>query len=308
MTINLLTMSHEQLRMGIKKELLVSSNYDIFLCPVCDDVAIDPVIVSCCESPLCGCCFNQTMVSDTDSCKKCHQQVSYGIKSVPFQKQLVKIYERLQLKCEYCNQVMTIKEWNDHDCPLFPTNCVNCGFIASTKCDHDCVEWLKSENHRLLAESISTAENYEKERKVLKEKIERLTVELELFKNQSCRSVNGSTTSTNEKLSFIAKETFASEEIRNKVATAIENALTKGIDIQKSKESVRSMISQTLPGNWNFIARESFDWDAIKFRLIANSFCSFTLNGNKYIVFRRGGSQESIENSFEITEKIRNLK
>ena len=132
--------------MGIRKELFLKDDFDIFVCPVCEEVAFDPVVASCCEAIFCSACFN-----DTIKCGSCHKPFSESIKSSPFQKQLDFIYQRLKLKCEDCGQEMTIRDKADHDCPARLFDCIKCGF-----CDHvprgekhDCIVWLKAENQRL---------------------------------------------------------------------------------------------------------------------------------------------------------------
>ena len=137
--------------MGIKKEFFLTDNFDIFTCPVCKDVASDPVLASCCEATFCSTCFNDTMKCDTDSCAGCNQQVSYGIKVILLQKQLKQIYQQLRVKCEDCDQEVTIGNRNEHDCPAKPFNCIDCGFNDHVPRgeSHDCINWLKDENEKL---------------------------------------------------------------------------------------------------------------------------------------------------------------
>ena len=159
--------------MGIKRELFLSDSCDIFICLVCEDVASDPVLASCCEAAFCSTCFNDTMACDTDSCGGCHQQVSYGIKPIRLQKQLKQAYERLQLKCEDCDEELTIGTMNGHDCPARVFICIKCGFhdCVPRGEKHDCINFLKNENESLRSEmALIKEESIRRETELVEEK------------------------------------------------------------------------------------------------------------------------------------------
>ena len=160
--------------MGIKREVFLSDSCEIFICPVCEDVAMDPVLASCCEAAFCSTCFNDKMASDTDSCAGCNQQVSYGIKLTRLQKQLKQVYERLQLKCGDCDEELTIGIMNSHDCPAKVFNCIKCGFHDRVPRGekHDCINFLKNENESLRSEmALIKEESIRRETELVEEKM-----------------------------------------------------------------------------------------------------------------------------------------
>ena len=271
--------------MGIKKELFLVDSCDIFICPVCQEVASDPVLASCCEATFCSTCFNDTMANGTDSCPGCNQKVSNGIKSIPLQKQLKQFYQSLRLKCQDCDRKVTIDTMDDHGCSGKVFTCTRCGFKDHIPkgSNHDCIVWFKIENERLSKEIRELRSLFQLfSNPVQREKLKKNDSSVS---DVSKSDLNVSTNPIG--VVFNEEETFALEEIRKCVAMAIIDIVksTDG-DLSKNNSMFKSAMRSYIAGKWSLIPK--FPVKNIKFspHIVPNTFCSFTYRDNHYIAYK----------------------
>ena len=298
--------------MGIKKELFLSDNYDIFVCPVCEEVAADPVVASCCEATFCNECFSGAMKCDTDSCSGCNHQFSYGIKTSLLQKQLNIIYQRLQLKCEECDQETTIGGLNEHDCPAKTFNCSKCDFNDHVPKGetHDCVVWLKNQVYRLRLErdlvkeesirrEVSLTEDKEAYKKIFEEFMARNS-SIQVEGNKVNVQLHGADnlarfrprTGLNVSIVpievvFNEQETTASSEVRQKIVDAIKQVGKPGFKLFQNLMRVRDVIRESTGAPWFLYEEEQMNAEAEQMRKNSNCSCSFDYDGRHYIAFER---------------------
>lgn len=142
---------------GIDRDRFIGSQFQTFLCPVCKDVADDPVSTSnCgCDQIFCKSCITQVF-QHTGNCPHC--SCDTGKQTKPLQRQLKELYLKLRLKCSQanCKVKLNVSAFMNHDnsCPEIPWNCGECGLEGNVtqRDDHHCMSWLITERSRLLKE------------------------------------------------------------------------------------------------------------------------------------------------------------
>lgn len=121
--------------MGFSRTLFQGVDYESFMCSKCEDVAIDPVIKSCCERLLCKKCFFN------DSCSN----ESCGGGAIP--RQLTanenKKYIMLKMKCYECNYDLTIGTLGTHY-----EVCIKKKYDELVHLFKDLVAWYRATNRR----------------------------------------------------------------------------------------------------------------------------------------------------------------
>lgn len=138
--------------MGIEKNRFTFSNVENFLCGICKDVAIDPVLINDCEHYLCRVCYPahiETCPTCGSKCVGCHE-IGLALK---------RVYLNIKLKCSYvsCEDTLTIENYAIHEriCPKGVYQCQNsCGFkihvtLSEEIRQHNCISYLLRDSERL---------------------------------------------------------------------------------------------------------------------------------------------------------------
>lgn len=137
--------------MGIDKNRFFS-NVENFLCGICKNVVLDPVLINGCEHYLCRLCVPDHL----EVCPTCGSRFSayheIGLA-------LKRVYLEIKLKCSYisCQDQLTIGNYALHEqtCPKGVYQCQNsCGFKAHITLieeiqTHNCISYLIKETQRL---------------------------------------------------------------------------------------------------------------------------------------------------------------
>lgn len=271
---------------GIKKELFVGTDHEMFICPVCSEVALNPVLSSCCESAYCSQCFDSSMKAYADSCKGCNLQVIDGITAMPFQKQASLVYQRLLLQCPNCDHELTIRGFHDHVCDRKKFSCISCGFKENILegQEHDCVEWLKNEKRRLETELSFVEQERMKDAEGFMIEIERLK---NLLSNEG--HTDGTVSDTGSRgVIFDDDETIAWHNVQVRVSDAIARMTRSGKTLAENMKCFREVMNE---GGWTLFTRDCLSQSLQNFSIDPTTFCSFTFDGRKYIVFKRGRSE-----------------
>lgn len=127
--------------MGIPTCRFVDKAHEHFVCPVCLDVATDPIVVKDCEHVFCRKCIRQDKVNGV-KCTTCQEEVK-----CPKYQELKGLSKRcyldLKVTCRNpgCKQVSDINTFIAHD-SLCPIICSDCGHKSFTGV-HSCVAVLK---------------------------------------------------------------------------------------------------------------------------------------------------------------------
>lgn len=132
--------------MGIAKNRLIYSNVELFLCGICKDVSIDPILLKECEHYLCRGC----VPADIKECPTCESIFS---EYVEIGHALNRVYNSIRLKCENneCEEVLTMENYVAHSiiCPKGTYECPHCFFkiqmFLKENIRHDCITYLKEQ-------------------------------------------------------------------------------------------------------------------------------------------------------------------
>ena len=137
--------------MGIDPTRFVGKQHELFKCPVCLDVADDPVTINPCDHITCKSCLNYLTI-----CPQCFMSVQG---QNPISSVLKNVYESLPMKCSFeaCNEVFNLENYKAHEKICAKSVCQQCGFYKNY--DHSCIQSLqdkvvalKLENGQLTTE------------------------------------------------------------------------------------------------------------------------------------------------------------
>lgn len=287
--------------MGIKKELFVS-DISVFLCVGCDEVALNPVLASCCEAVFCSDCFNDMIAKSGHVCRGCSGVTT----AMKLQKLLKTAYLGLELICDGCDELMKIEDRDGHNCPAGQIKCDNCRFEGQVPKgeNHDCVDYLKNR----VAELVLTNEDGQRRLKQLEDDGDQFKAMFEQFmrKNGIIQidkdgtvhvQINGADNlgrfrPRNVKVStkpfeviFNDDETEADKEIRDKVSEAVLQVANSGINIYVHLIKVKMALTEKLGGQWYIFPKENYNQNGHG-EIVPSSYCSFTFDGHSYIAFK----------------------
>jgi hypothetical protein len=112
----------------IKPEQVVGDINEFFICPVCEGVAVDPVITALCSHIICGNCWliwrGARLDMEPVPCPKCQADniPSKDISRVSLDSQcqtaaaLSLMYEAIIVKCDKCDWIGSAKSYPNHSC------------------------------------------------------------------------------------------------------------------------------------------------------------------------------------------------
>lgn len=173
--------------MGIDKNRFTLSNVENFLCGICKDVAIDPVLINICEHYLCRVC----VPTHIETCPTCGSRFT-GCHEIGLA--LKRVYLKIKLRCSYisCQETLTIENYALHEriCPKGVYHCVHsCGFKVHVTLEdeirqHSCISYLIRETERLNNKIIqleTVNSGLQKENNVLNKKVQLLEANNDLL-------------------------------------------------------------------------------------------------------------------------------
>ena len=111
---------------AIKPDQVVGATADFFICPVCEGIAIDPLIMEKCSHVVCRLCLEVWRGLDHEKpfmCPRCHTVVnSVEVEDLNPESAcataaaLAVIYESIQVKCDRCDWLGSPRAFTDHPC------------------------------------------------------------------------------------------------------------------------------------------------------------------------------------------------
>ena len=131
--------------MGIPSCRFTDRLHEQFLCPVCLDVAEDPVVVTNCEHIFCKKCVDIESIANCPSCQEPLTEPKWG----QMKGGLKRIYFHLRVKClnPSCGHDMDISNFKEHDtkCPITFEFCKECGLKSRRGAgnEHSCIQVIK---------------------------------------------------------------------------------------------------------------------------------------------------------------------
>ncbi|CAG2163734.1 unnamed protein product [Oppiella nova] len=138
---------------------------DQFICGICLEVFVNPVVTQCCQQSYCSECI-QWWLSDHNTCPNDRTQLGReGIGPAP--RFVINLLNNMKVKCDFyvngCQSVVKLSELAQHvrDCDYDESRrCRTCHFTIDSDCQHNCVDnllvmnqSLRDENERLKAEN-----------------------------------------------------------------------------------------------------------------------------------------------------------
>ncbi|CAD8170313.1 unnamed protein product [Paramecium octaurelia] len=156
---------------GFDKERFVNYTQDTFDCPICSCVARLPKDCSACGSVFCGPCVDSWLKKQQECINRCPKtSVIQGI-----QKSLKRIYDDLEIRCQYCQKPFKIAEIEKHENNCQIPKCSNydiCGnnlgtneFEKQKVCDQACLLLSRIKQTKNKQDLYSCLKQYVKERK-----------------------------------------------------------------------------------------------------------------------------------------------
>lgn len=131
--------------MGIPTCRFVDEMHEQFVCTVCFEVAVDPVVVNGCEHIFCHQCIKADGLIKCPTCQERFKEPRWErIKGG-----LRRCYFALEIKClnTSCRQVLDVRTFADHDenCNVTFQLCPDCGYKSrrSQNNVHSCIKVLK---------------------------------------------------------------------------------------------------------------------------------------------------------------------
>lgn len=282
--------------MGIKKELFVS-DISVFLCVSCDEVALNPVLTSCCEAVYCSGCFNDS----GNVCNGCSNVTT----AMKLQKLLKTAYLGLELICDGCDELMAIEDRAGHNCAAKQFKCNSCGFDGqvSNEENHDCVDYLKNQVAGLVLDKnedkrrLKQLEDDGDQFKAMFEQFMRKNGTIDIDKDGTVHvQINGADSlgrfrpknvdvSTKPfEVIFNGRETGANQDIREKVTEIVLQVANSGINVRNHLIKVRTAMREQLGERW-LIYNKKYYKQGSHGKIVPSSYCSFTFDGYQYIAF-----------------------
>ena len=306
---------HDVTIMGIDKSRFVDDNHKIFICPVCEDVADNPVLLNCCESFVCTSCHtNETNGYSFPACGENHDKSS---KLIGIQKQLRELYSRLKLKCIYdeCHEILLLENHSQHESNCKSRKCAKCGSKDVGE-DHNCVDWLKSENKRLKNEIEQVRKQLEEARertRIVREKLEmgkgngdvvhkpniasHEPMSMKIFQNGSVENPR-----FEERFSFNDSETTATPEVKNLIKRTL---LEFHSDRTLKFIALPMMLHRVTRKKW--VVQRKCMFDATKYDIPRLTYCSFRFNDSHFVAFQGDFNSVIGRDAEEIKRVVREI-
>lgn len=133
--------------MGVPSCRFVDRQHEMFVCPICLDVAIDPVVMNDCDHIFCKACAEPWT---GPACALCNTELK-DPKWLPVRGQVKRIYLDLKVRCinPQCEIALGSTTYKEHDenCPITFEICSECGLKSrrNPPSYHSCVQILKIE-------------------------------------------------------------------------------------------------------------------------------------------------------------------
>lgn len=134
--------------------------HEQFVCSICIEFAIDPVVMNDCDHIFCKECAVPWI---GDACALCNQNL-LDPKCFPIKGSIKRIYLDLKMRCLnlQCNVVLEVTNFKDHDdnCPITFDICTECGLKSrrNPPSYHSCVQVLKTELDKTKRKLIAVEE------------------------------------------------------------------------------------------------------------------------------------------------------
>lgn len=131
--------------MGIPVCRFSDKSCEAFICAICLEVSIDPILVNGCQHIYCRQCVTGRSITN---CPTCQLPLSEP-KWLEFEGLMSRIYHAFEVKClnESCNQLLDIKTYSSHDdnCPVKFNFCPGCNYkyLRGSNGVHSCSEQLR---------------------------------------------------------------------------------------------------------------------------------------------------------------------
>lgn len=127
-------------KQAIKPHQVIGATADFFVCPICEGVAVDPLITDTCSHVVCHACLDIWRALDEEKpfmCPKCQSVVTaqdvepLSVDSPsPTAAALAVIYDSIQVKCEKCDWQGTPRSFSLHSCKAQAVTPMSGSFIA----------------------------------------------------------------------------------------------------------------------------------------------------------------------------------
>jgi hypothetical protein len=126
---------------AIRPEQVVGATAEFFVCPICEGLAIDPMITDTCSHVVCRLCLEVWRGLDHEKpfmCPKCHSVVQKseveemsGDSSSPTAAALAVIYDSIQVFCDKCEWQGNPRMYSSHACKQGTVTPKSGSFIAT---------------------------------------------------------------------------------------------------------------------------------------------------------------------------------